>query len=125
MSLTRSKIDQSTTPDAKCSASSQEEENIKQDIKEELVPKVQDEDRDVSKVKEEDVMNEEAEDAPSQAQAQAQAANHDAEIQEVAEAEEQLEVSAATDVTDVTAEVAPVTEKELGDRSVDWTSHMM
>lgn len=124
MSLTRSKIDQSTTPDAKCSASSQEEENIKQDIKEEVVPKVQDEERDVSKLKEEDVMNEEAEDAPSQAQAQAQAqaANHDAEIQEVAEAEEQLEGSAAKDVT---AEVAPVTERELGDRSVDSTSHMM
>ncbi|KAG7231175.1 hypothetical protein INR49_012006, partial [Caranx melampygus] len=110
----RSKIDQNTTPDAKCSASSQEKENIKQDIKEELVPKVQDEDGDVSKVKEEHVMNEEAEDAPTEAEAHA--ANHDAEIQEVAGEEEQLEGSAATDVR---VEVAPVTERELGNSEED------
>ncbi|XP_022622751.1 uncharacterized protein LOC111237798 [Seriola dumerili] len=103
-----SKFDQNAKPDSECSATSQKEvtslENTKQDIGEEMMPKVQD--KDVPKAKEDDVMNSEAGNAPSGTETQA---GNDAEIQEVTEKEEQLAGSTATDVK---VEVLPVTEKE-------------
>ncbi|XP_071340996.1 histone acetyltransferase KAT6B-like [Trachinotus anak] len=105
-----SKSDQNAKPDSECSATSSKEvtslDTIKQDIGEEMMLKEQEKDGDVPKAKEDDVMKEEAESAPSETETQA---GNDPEIQEVTGKEEQPAGSSATDVK---VEVAPVPEKE-------------
>ncbi|XP_035467661.1 uncharacterized protein LOC118287047 isoform X2 [Scophthalmus maximus] len=102
------KSDQNAKPHSECSATSLKEakENIKQDIGEEMMVKVQNKDVDVPKVEEEDVMEEEAKSASSETET---SAGKDAEMQELTGKEEQLTWSTAADVT---VELEPVTVKE-------------
>lgn len=121
-SLFSSKSDQDAKPDVDCATMSSKEvtslENIKQDIGEEIIPKVQDEDGDVPEAKEEDdemKEEEEVESAPTEAETPA---GKDAEIQEVTGKEEHLAGSISTDVK---AEDTPATEEAedgLGNRFV-------
>lgn len=81
-------------------------ENIKQDIGEEMMLKGQDKDGDVPKTEENDEMEEEVKNAPTEARSQA---GRDAEIQEVTGKEEQL---AGNSSTGVEADEISVPEKE-------------